>query len=73
MLVIGKDHHVLVLIANLLREVGNHITHIINTAAKLAALVKIVNTNQQGFPPAYIVGVSEGIAIEAIVAKLLRC
>ena len=73
LLIICKDHHVLPLVAKMLGKVSSHVADVIDTATQLAALAKVVDSDQQGFSPAGAVGVSEGIAVGGAVAELLRC
>jgi len=52
LLVVGKDHHILALVAKVFGEVCGHVANIVDTAAQLSALVEIVDTNEKGFSPA---------------------
>jgi hypothetical protein len=50
LLVIGENHHVLPLVAEVLHEVSRHVPDIVDTSPELTALVEIVDANQQCFP-----------------------
>ena len=47
LLVIGEYHHVLPTVAKSLDQILRHVLHIVDTAAQLSFLSKVVNSNQQ--------------------------
>lgn len=72
LLVVGEDDHVLALVAKMLGQVGGHVADIIDAAAQLAALAKVVDADQQGFPLAGALRVLEGVVLGMAVAEALR-
>ncbi len=72
LLVIGKKNHVPSLVSKVLIEVSGHVLDVIYTAAQLATLIEVVDSNQQSFSPAGAVRVLEGIAAGGPVPELLR-
>lgn len=72
LLVVRQDHHVLPLIAVTFVQEPRHIVHIVDAAAQLALLTKVVNADEQGLATTTAVGVLEGVALRRAVTKLLR-
>lgn len=72
LLIICKKNHVPSLVSKMLVQISRHVLDVIDTAAQLATLVEVVDSNQQSFPTAGTVGVLEGVAAGCPVAKLLR-
>jgi len=74
LLIIGKDHHILTLVAKVLRKISSHVADIVDAASELTALVEVVDPNEKGFSPAGAVRVSEVVAIGSAMTELLgRC
>jgi hypothetical protein len=73
LLVVGKNNHILSLITEMLGEVCSHVADIVDTAAELTALAKVVDSNEQSFPPASASRVSEVITGGCAVTELLGC
>lgn len=72
LLVVGEDDHVLALVSKVLGQVGGHVPHVVDAPAQLAALAKVVDADQQGFPLAGALRVLEGEALGVAVAEALR-
>lgn len=62
LLVVGEDDHVLSLVTELLHQVRRHVAHIVDTTPQLAALTKVVDAYEKGFPPAVALRVLEVVA-----------
>jgi hypothetical protein len=45
LLVVSQDDHVLAFVAEVLDEIARHIPYVVDTAAELTALAKIVDAN----------------------------
>jgi hypothetical protein len=73
LLIIGKDHHILTLVAKVLRKISSHVADIVDAASELTALVEVVDSNEKGFSPAGAVRVSEVVAIGSAMTELLGC
>lgn len=71
-LIIGQDDHVLALVSVTLNEESRDIVDIVDTAAKLTILAKVVDTDQQGLAFTCTVGVLECVTIRGTVTELLR-
>jgi len=56
----------------MLHEIRRHVSHIVDTASKLATLAEIVDANQQRFPATRAIGVPKRVALRRAVAKVLR-
>lgn len=69
LLVISQDDHVLALISKMLVEVGSHVSNIINTSSQLASLAEIVDSDQEGFPPACAFRILVCVALWCSMAK----
>jgi len=72
-LVVGQDHHVFSGVAEALVEVGRHVFDVVDAAAELATLAKVVDPNQKGFSSPGTVTVLEGVAVGGSMAELLWC
>lgn len=70
-LVVGQDDHVLSLVAVPLDEEGRDVVDIVDAAAQLAILAKVVDADEQSLATAGTVGVLESIAFGGTVAELL--
>jgi hypothetical protein len=57
----------------MLGKVSGHVADIIDTAAELSALVKVIDSDEKSFSPAGAVRVSEIVAVGGAMAELLRC
>lgn len=73
LLIIRKNDHILSLVTEMLREVCSHVADIVDTAAELAALTKVVDSNEQSFPPAGTIRISEVIVGGCAMTELLGC
>jgi hypothetical protein len=73
LLIIGKDHHILALVAEVLGKISSHVADIVDTAAELSTLVEVVDSDKKSFSPAGAVRVSEVVAIGSAMTELLRC
>lgn len=71
LLIVRQDDHVLPLVAEMLDEVGRHVPYVVDAAAELAALAKVVDADEQRFPSARAVGVSKSIALGRALPKVL--
>jgi hypothetical protein len=71
LLVVGQDHHVLALVAEVLVQVAAHVLDVVDAAAQLALLAKVVDADEQGFPAAGAVGVLEGVATWRALTEVL--
>ena len=71
-LVVGQNDHILALIPIALNEEARDVVNIVDAAAKLAFLAKVVDTDEQSLAPAGTVGVLESIAFGSSMAELLR-
>ena len=69
LLVVGPDHHVLALVAQVLGRVAAHVLDVVDAAAQLALLAKVVDADEQGFPAAGAVGVLKGVAARGALAE----
>lgn len=69
LLVVGKDDHVLALVAKMLDEIGRHVPDVVDAPPQLAALAKVVDADQQGFPPAVALRVLKGVALGMAIAE----
>jgi hypothetical protein len=63
LLVIRENDHVLALVAKVLDEVCRHVPDVVDTPPELAALVEVVDADQQGFPAPRALRVLEGEAV----------
>lgn len=72
LLVVGQDNHILSLVAELFHEVARHIANIVDAAIELAALAKVIDANEQSFPPAVAFRVLETVSLRCAVAERLR-
>lgn len=73
LLIIGEDHHILALVAEVLGKISSHVAYIVDAAAELTALVEVVDSNKKSFSPAGAVRVSKVVAIGSAMTELLRC
>lgn len=71
LLIVCEDDHVFPLVAKVLDEVGRHVAHVVDAASKLATLAKIVDANQQAFPPAITLRVLKVVVLWVAIAKAL--
>jgi hypothetical protein len=72
LLVIREDYHVFPPIPEVLNQVGSHVANVIDTAAQLTALAKVVNADQQAFPAPSAVRVAVCVALRCSLAEVLR-
>jgi hypothetical protein len=72
LLVIGQDHHVFSLVAEVFDEVARHIPHIVDATPQLSSLTKVVYTDKKRFPPTGAVAVLKSISLGRPVSKMLR-
>ena len=72
-LVVGQDDHVFSGVPEALVEVCGHVFDVVDAAAQLAALPKVVYSDQESFSPASAVTVLKGVAIGSSMTELLRC
>ncbi len=49
--VVGKGDHILSPVPMVLDQIRRHVTDIVDTSSQLSTLTKVVDANQQGFPP----------------------
>lgn len=71
LLVVGKEDHVLPLVAKVLDQVRGHVAHVIDAAPQLAALAKVVDTDEEGLPAPVTLRVLERIVAGGAGAKVL--
>lgn len=69
LLVVREDDHILALVPKLLDQVGRHIPDVVDASPQLAALAKVIDADQQGFPPAVALRVLEGVALRVAIAE----
>ena len=70
-MVVCKDDHVLPLVAKVFHKVCGHVSDVVDAAAELAALAKIIDADEQGFSAASALRVLEVVAVGCSLAKLL--
>lgn len=73
LLVVGQEHHVLPLVVEMAVEICAHVLHVVDAAAELSALAKVVDSDEESFPAPVASRVLERIAIRRTVAEALRC
>lgn len=71
LLVVGQEHHILALVAKELVQIGAHVLDVVDAAAQLPALAKVVDANQQRLAAAVAGRVLERVAVGGAVAKVL--
>ena len=72
LLVVGEDDHILTFVAEVFDEVGRHVPNIVDTASELSTLAKVVDADEEGFPPSGAKGVLERVVLGGAVAEVLR-
>lgn len=71
LLIVRQDHHILSLVPKMPVQVGGHILHVVDTAAKLSSLREIIDAYEKGFPTPGTVRVLECVAAGSAVPKIL--
>lgn len=72
LLVVGQDDHIFSFIAKVFGEIGGHIPRIVNTAAQLSSLAKIVYAYKKRFSPTGAITVLESVVCGSSMSKMLR-
>ncbi len=70
--VVGQDDHVLALVVVVFAEEVGHVVDVVDAAAQLALLAKVVDADEQRLALTRAVGVLERVALGRTVAELLR-
>jgi hypothetical protein len=63
LLVVCKDHHVVSLVAEVLVQERRHVLHVVDTAAQLPPLPKVVYANKKSFSSPCAIWILERIAL----------
>jgi hypothetical protein len=71
LLIVGEYYHVFAPVAKVFDQVSRHVSDVVDAAAQLAALAKIVDADQKCFPPTRALRVLEGIALRRPKPKVL--
>ena len=71
LLVVCERDHVLPLVAEELVEICAHVLDVVDATSQLPTLAKVVDTNQQRFPPPVACRVLERVAVGGAVAEVL--
>lgn len=72
LLIVCENNHVFAAVAKVLREVRCHVAHVVDAAAQLAALAKVVDADEQGLAAAGALRVLERVVGGGAGAELLR-
>ena len=69
LLVVGQEDHVFAGISKILIQIRRHVLNVVDTAAQLTLLPKIVDTNQQRLPLTRTPRVLEAIALRSAISE----
>ena len=72
-LVVGEDDGVFALVSEALKEEAREVLCVIDAAAQLAVLAKVVDTDKESLALSGTIGVLERVAFGGTVAELLGC
>lgn len=73
LLVVSQDDHVLSLVAKVLSQVARHVADIVDAAAQLAALAKVIDADEKSLSPAGALGIAKRVVLGSAAAKVLGC
>ena len=71
LLVVRQDDHVLALVTEVLVQVRRHVLDVVDATSELAALVEVVDADEEGFATTGAERVLESVAAGSAVAELL--
>lgn len=72
LLVVGQYDHVFTSVSKVLGKIGRHVANIVDASAKLAALAKIVDADEEGLASASALRVFERVALGSTASEVLR-